>query len=108
MAFGIGVNMEHPDGGPVRGRQEDVACDCWFTSKGDTIPRLVKYQDKEGIIHCLEGIQVREMQKLRRCGIPVAEYKCSTILQGIEYRFRLIFHMEACQWKIVWESDGVS
>lgn len=105
MAFGIGVYTTQPEGGSLKGRQEDVACDCWFTSTGKGIPRLVKYQDSEGMIHCLDNICVREIKKLRRCGIPVVEYRCSTICQDIEYYFRLLFHMEACQWKMTWESS---
>lgn len=108
MAFGIGVNTEYPDRGPLRGRQEDVACDCWFSSTGHTIPRMIKYQDGDGSIHRLEGIQVREVRKHRRCGISMVEYKCSVWLEGQEYQFRLLFHMEACQWKIIWENSGES
>ena len=72
MAFGIGVNTEHPDRGKWQGRQEDVACDCWFSSTGMTI--------------------------------PATEYRCSSLYEGVEYRFRLIFHMEDCRWKLIWEN----
>ncbi|MGI6070067.1 MAG: hypothetical protein ACOYBE_06525 [Blautia sp.] len=106
MAFGIGVNTERPDLGPLRGPQEDVACDCWFSSTGNTIPRMIKYQDKEGQIHRLEGIRVREIRRHRRCGISMVEYKCSVCVEGQEYKFLLMFHMEACQWKLIWENLG--
>lgn len=103
MAFGIGVHTVCPDRGALQGKQENVACDCWFSSTGATIPRLIKFRDAEGGIQCLKDIQVHEMEKLFRCGIPVTEYRCSSLYQGREYRFRLIFHMEECQWKLIWE-----
>lgn len=104
MAFGIGVNTEHPDRGKWQGRQEDVACDCWFSNTGMTIPRLVKFRDREGVIQSLGHIQVHEMEKIYRCGIPATEYRCSSLYEGVEYRFRLIFHMEDCRWKLIWEN----
>lgn len=34
MAFGIGINNENQDAGMIRGSQQDIACECWFT-QGD-------------------------------------------------------------------------
>ena len=34
MAFGIGINNENQDAGMIRGSQQDIACECWFTQKG--------------------------------------------------------------------------
>ena len=39
MAFGIGINNENQDAGMIRGSQQDIACECWFTQKGKIIPR---------------------------------------------------------------------
>ncbi len=33
MALGIGTNSLPPDAGMVRGKQKEVACECWFKSK---------------------------------------------------------------------------
>ena len=29
MAFGIGTNSQAADAGMVRGKQKEVACECW-------------------------------------------------------------------------------
>ena len=33
MAFGIGTNTNRADAGPVKGKQREIACLCWFKSK---------------------------------------------------------------------------
>ena len=42
MAFGIGINNENQDAGMIRGSQQDIACECWFTQKGKIIPLMIK------------------------------------------------------------------
>ena len=37
MAFGIGINNENQDAGMIRGSQQDIACECWFTQKGKMV-----------------------------------------------------------------------
>ena len=49
MAFGIGTNTQDADAGEVRGEQREVACECWFTSKGRIIPRMLKVQEEDRI-----------------------------------------------------------
>lgn len=47
MAFGIGTNTQKADSGPVRGKQKEIACQCWFTSKGKITPLMLKIQDAD-------------------------------------------------------------
>ena len=101
--FGTDTNMQQADRGNIRGRQEEVACDCWFSSTGRTIPRFIKYQDMTGVIHSIHDIRVIESERQIRCGIPVVMYRCVAEEGGRQYRFRLFFHLEDCQWKVVWE-----
>lgn len=104
MGFGIGINTEKTNAGMIRGKQEVVACDCWFTSSGKTIPRFLKYQDADGLIYSIHDIQVHSSQKKNYCGIPMIEYECSCIQDGQEYYFRLLFQILDCLWKIVWKA----
>ena len=53
MAFGIGINNENQDAGMIRGSQQDIACECWFTQKGKIIPLMIKVQDEDGEIRCM-------------------------------------------------------
>lgn len=103
MAFGIGTNTEKPDSGKIKGVQEDIACDCWFSSTGKAIPRFIKYQDKDGVIHSIYDIQVITAEDKHFCGIKSREYKCRAQKDGYEYFFRLIFWQEECRWKLCWD-----
>jgi len=101
MTFGIGVNTENIDAGMLSGKQEDIACDCWFSSSGKTIPRFIKYQDKDGVIHSVRDIHILTSEKKRYCGIPMIEYTCEVAEEGVLYAFTLIFHVEECKWKMI-------
>lgn len=103
MAFGVGVNTGKADGGKIKGRQEAVACGCWFTSQGNTLPKYIKYQDEEGMSRGISDIEVLYSQKQNYCGIPMVEYVCRGVTQGMRRGFRLFFHLEECIFKIVWE-----
>lgn len=103
MGFGIGINTEETDAGSLRGKQELVACDCWFTSSGKTIPRFLKYQDMEGVIHSINDIRVHTSERKNYCGIPMIEYVCSCEENGQKYRFKLLFQIQNCIWNIIWQ-----
>ena len=103
MGMGIGINVQTPDFGPVKGHQEDIACGVWFTSQGHTMPKLIKYQDEEGMMHIIDNIHVQYASKKNFCGIPSIEYRCTTSDGDRQYAFRLIFYIEKCQWKMIME-----
>lgn len=100
MAFGIGVNMEETDAGELRGEKMDIAVDCWFTSKGVTIPRMFKYQDVEGEVHSVSEIRVLEQEEKRYCGVPTVEYRCEVVLDQVCREVKLIFLVEEHRWML--------
>lgn len=106
MAFGIGMNTHEGEEGGILGRQEEVACDCWFSSTGYTLPRYIKYQDGKGHIHGITNIRVKESGKKNFCGISFMEYCCQASEGEREYQFVLLFHLEECKWKIIWGGKG--
>ena len=67
------------------------------------MPKLVKYQDEEGMLHTISQIRVLTQDKKFYCGIPIQEYRCSTVVENQEYRFRLYYYLETSCWKISWE-----
>ena len=105
MGMGIGTNAQNPDQGELTRKLEEIACGAWFTSKGTTIPKMVKYQDEEGLIHSITKIHVLTQEKKYYCGIPIQEYRCSTVLGNQEYLFRLYYYLETNRWKISWEGE---
>lgn len=102
MSMGIGTNTQKPDEGELKRTQEEIACGVWFTSKGNTMPRLIKFQDEEGMIRTITNIRILIQEKKQYCGISVWEYRCSTFSNGQEYLFRLYYYPEECKWKISW------
>lgn len=105
MGMGIGTNTQKSDEGELKRNLDEIACGAWFTSKGMTIPKMVKYQDEEGLIHSITKIHVLTQEKKYYCGIPIQEYRCSTVLGNQEYLFRLYYYLETNCWKISWEGE---
>ena len=104
MAFGIGgresqvfqTGYESKKGG--KRRQMEVACDCWFTSRGETMPRALKFPDENGELVMIREIRVDCAEKKYYCGVPAVEYQCRIQLKGIEIPVRLVFYLEECRW----------
>ena len=103
MSMGIGTNAQNPDEGELKRDLKEIACGVWFTSTGEIIPKMFKYQDEEGLIHTIRKIHVMTQKKKYYCGIPIQEYRCSTVLGNREYLYRLYYYLETSRWKISWE-----
>lgn len=104
MAFGVGgreSRVFHVGvGSRERGksRQMDVACECWFTSRGETMPLAIKFPDENGELVMIREIRVDCAEKKYYCGIPAVEYLCRIPFQGKQMPVRLIFYLEECRW----------
>ena len=46
MAFGMANNVQQSNTEIVRRKEMEIACECWFTSKGKMQPLMFKYQDE--------------------------------------------------------------
>ena len=103
MSMGIGTNTQSPDEGELKRDLEEIACGVWFTSKGAVMPKMVKYQDEDGMLHTISHIQVLTKEKKFYCGIPIQEYRCSTTFENRKYLFRLYYYLENNCWKLSWE-----
>lgn len=101
--FGIGTNTEKPNRGSLKGDFQDVACGCWFTSKGKSFPKMIKFEDEEGYIQTIQNIEVLYSEKQYYCGIPMMSYACRAEDGRKEYYFTLLYHLEENQWKILWK-----
>ncbi len=101
MSMGIGTNAGTPDAGILHGQQRPVACGVWFTSAGTVMPKLLKFQDEQGIIRTVDHVRVMTAEKKHYCGIPVVEYRCSAEFDGLLHGFRLIYYTERQEWKLL-------
>ena len=74
MGMGIGTNTQKPDEGELKRNLDEIACGVWFTSKGTTIPKMVKYQDEEGLIHSITKIHEQKQEQKFYFGNPIEEF----------------------------------
>ena len=101
MAFGIGTNTQHTENTLPKGKLQEVAVKCWFTSKGESRPLMMKIQTEQGEIIPVENIQVLTSEKQCYAGIVTWKYKCRVIINGREQEFILLFTPESCSWKMI-------
>lgn len=99
--FGIGTNTNMTEAGVIVGKQFEVACDCWFTSKCIARPVLVKFAGEDGEIQTIKNIQIHVTENKNYSGIPSIEYTCSAIIGGLMREFKLIFFQAECKWIMV-------
>lgn len=100
-AFGIGINTQDTNAGNIRGKQIEIACACWFTITGKTIPYLVKFQDENGEIQMITEIEVNFTEPKNYSGIPSVEYGCTISFQEFKRDIKLIFFETECRWAMV-------
>ncbi len=101
MAFGIGTNAQKTDAGPVRGKQLEVACECWFTSRGEVLPRLIKFMDENGEVQTVKDFRVNYNEEKNYAGVPSVEYGCTMSINHREHDVKLVFFKEECRW-VMW------
>ena len=83
MAFGTGTGLHPADAGAVKGKQKEVACECWFTSTGKITPLMLKIEDEE---------------MKRYAGNPSLEFDCSLWLGERKMRAKLIYYLAQSRW----------
>lgn len=98
MAFGIGVNSKEADCGKIKGTQTEIACKCWFTSKGRAVPMMIKVQDESGMIRTVDEIHVNYAEERNYAGVPTVEYDCLLGYQGACRNVKLVFFKNECRW----------
>ena len=102
MAFGIGTNTNKADAGPVKGKQKEIACHCWFTNKGKMMPTMLKVQDEDGEIRTVRQIQVLSQEEKMYAGIASMEFDCVITILEQQIGVRLIYYKEENRWVLVY------
>lgn len=101
MGFTLGEIRERTQAGPLRGIHREIACDCWFTSGGKTIPRLIKVMDEEGCLQTIPIHRVLSSEKKNYSGIRTIEHICQIPVGEREETVKLVFTSENCKWAII-------
>ncbi len=101
MGFRLGDIADRTEHGALRGIQREIACECWFTSRGKSIPKIIKVMDEEGMLHTIRDIQVLTSEEKTYSGIRTVEHLCRINLRNRRETVKLIFTKESCKWTIV-------
>lgn len=105
MAFGMANNTQQLDTGIAGKREMEIACKCWFTSKGKMQPLMFKYQDEQGEIHTIKEIQIHSREEKNLIVSPYTEFGVTINCQGIYVKAKLIFYKKECRWAMVIGQD---
>ena len=102
MAFGIGTNAQKADAGFIKGKQREIACQCWFTSKGKVTPLILKIEDEDGEIRTVRQIQVLTQEEKKYAGVRSLEFDCIITILEQKIDVQLIYYKEENRWTLVY------
>ena len=102
MAFGIGTNKQKADAGFIKGKQREIACECWFTSKGKVTPLMLKIEDEDGEIRTVRQIQVLTQEEKKYAGVRSLEFDCIITILEQKIDVQLIYYKEENRWTLVY------
>ncbi len=103
MALGMKNNMPQANVRINAKKEMNIACECWFTSKGEMHPLMFKYQDEEGEIHTIKEIQVNSREEKDLIVSPYTEFDVTINCQGIYMNTKLVFYKKECRWVMIIE-----
>ena len=98
MAFGIGTNSQKADAGPIKGKQREIGCYCWFKM----IPTMLKVQDEDGEIRTVRQIEVHSQEEKMYAGVPSVEFNCTITILEQQINVWLIYYKEENRWALVY------
>ena len=102
MAFGIDTNPQKTDAGFIKGKQREIACQCWFTSKGKVTPLMLKVQDEDGEIRTVHQIRVLSQEEKMYAGMRSIEFDCVITILEQQIDVQLIYYKEKNKWVLVY------
>lgn len=85
----------------IKRNQSDIAVDCWFTSTGKMMPRLIKAKMPDESILTLNNISVRECEDKLYCGIHTKKFICNVEYDNRIETIELHFNKSDCIWKMI-------
>lgn len=100
MAFGIGTNCEQTDSGVIRGKLIPIACECWYTAKGRSMPIMIKVQDENGEIQTIREIRIKSHASKNYSGLPTIEFDCEITWRERLIEVKIIFFVSRNCWSM--------
>ena len=80
-------------------RRVQVACECWFTSTGRTIPKLFCYEDEYGVRHTMDKIQVIKSEKRSVSGNSIMVFDCEVMIHDHQSPMQLYYYITEGTWE---------
>lgn len=105
MAFNAESNIRELNPGINRKKEMEIACECWFTSKGKVQPLMLKYQDEQGEIHTIKEILVHSREDKNLMSSPCIEFVATINCHGIYMEVMLVFYKKENKWVMVTGQD---
>ena len=102
MAFGTGTNTQKAAADFIKGKQREIACQCWFTSKGRVTPLMLKIEDEDGEIRTVRQIQVLSQEEKKYAGARSMEFDCIITILEQQIDVQLIYYKEENRWVLVY------
>ena len=72
----------------------EVACLCWFPTKGQPFPISFKYKDEDGDIHSVKDIDILRTENV----MQGKEFRCEALIGDQKRSFELMFFKDDCRW----------
>jgi len=103
MAFPIEHNIEQLQEREISGVRIDAAVDCWYTSKGKSIPHLVKIKNDDGEIIEINSIKILKKEQKFYAGIRSRKFWCRSVDNGVTKDFYLLHFPDEGDgtWKLI-------
>ena len=101
MGFRLGDIIEKTEQHAPKGIQREIACECWFTSRGKSIPQWINVMDETGMLHTIREIEVLTTEEKAYSGIETVEHLCRITVEGRQTLVKLILTKESLKWSIV-------
>ncbi|MDO5345765.1 MAG: hypothetical protein Q4E91_08480 [Lachnospiraceae bacterium] len=105
-AFAQGQVEERLQEREVRGRKRKVAVDCWFTSTGRTMPRMMKFENEDGCLQMVNNIRIIRREQKYYAGIYCQRFDCKATVDGVEREFILMFRPREHLWELILPDGG--
>ena len=102
MTSGTDIGSMGTKEGICVGRQKEIACECWFTSKGEVTPIMLKIRDEDGEIRTIRQIQVHSQREKKCAGVSSVTLECTITILKQEIQVWLVYYKERNRWVLIY------
>lgn len=103
MGFSFGEITEKTEHGLLKGTRYEIACECYYTAGGKSIPRWFKIRTpgEDGEIRIIRHVELICSEPKNYCGIETVEHICRILIEEKELLVKLIYTKESCKWALI-------